>query len=269
MASTRTTSLSLALLAPLVLTAAQDPETQEPETQEPEIEVLYGSTLWKKGKHGISGSYRIERRGEGDEREVTLILGDDFATKEGPDLKLVLSPLTVDEVKSKTALKDALVLGLLPSEKGASRFAVPAGTDLARFRSVLIHCEKYTILWGAAPLHGGEVVASGSQWVKKKNKVQGHWEIAKVGKRHVIRLGSDFKTKKGPDLKLVLSPLTIEQARDANALNGGRVLPLLESPKGAQEFEVPEGVDLSGFQSLLIHCEQYTKLWGGVALVRS
>ena len=42
-----------------------------------------------------------------------LVLGSDFETKDGPDLKLVLSPSVLDRVEAKTALKNSLVLGPL------------------------------------------------------------------------------------------------------------------------------------------------------------
>ena len=259
--------IALTALVSLAATTAFARPSQAPAQDDSlEVEALYGSTLWKKSKYDIEGSYRIEsRKGDGG-REVTLVLGSDFATKEGPDLKVVLSPIALDKVKAKTALKGGLVLGVLESNRGGSRYRIPADTDLAKFRSVLIHCKKYSVLWGGAPLSVGEVVASGSEWQKKTRSIEGRWEIAKVGKGHMLRLGSDFATKKAPDLKAVLSPLKLGQARNENALAGGLVVSVLRSHKGAQEFAIPEGTDLSTYRSLLIHCKKYTKLWGGAKL---
>ena len=31
----------------------------------------------------------------------------------------------------------------------------------------------------------------------------------------------------------------------------------------AGEFLIPTGTDLSGYRSILVHCEQYSVLWGG------
>lgn len=137
---------------------------------------------------------------------------------------------------------------------------------MAKLQSVLIHREEYAVSWGSAPLSAGEVLASGRSWTKKSNRVAGGWEIARRGEAHVLRLGSDFKTKKAPDLKVVLSPAAIGHAANGNALSDSRVLAPLSSPKGAQEYAIPKEVDLTKYASLLIHCEQYTKLWGGVAL---
>lgn len=225
--------------------------------------VLYASTLWKKSKYDVSGTYRIER----DENGLALVLGSDFATKNGPDLKVVLSPLANDKATGKNALGSGSVkLGALASIKGESRYAIPEGTDLRSIRSVLIHCEDKSILWAAAPLSEGDVIASGDDWTKKTNKITGRWEIASTESGRVLRFDGTFKTKNAPDLKIVLSPLTIKAAKNSNALAGGTVISPLSSPKGAQEYAIPESVDLGAFRSLLIHCEQYTKLWGAVPL---
>jgi hypothetical protein len=250
--STRTAALSL--LAPLLLGAVSSAQ-DTPET-------LFSSTLWRKDSNAIQGGYRIVQTGD----KRVLHLGPRFSTKEGPDLKVVLSPLAVGDVKAKTALKDSLVLGPLKSHKGGSEYALPADVDLAGYASVLVHCEKYTKLWGAAPLAAGEVVKSGSSWTKKAEKINGGFEIARVGDALVVRLGHDFKTDKGPDLKVVLSPHTPKAASGDNALSGGLKLGLLRSNKGYSEYRAPAGADLSSYRSLLIHCEQYSKLWGGAAL---
>ncbi len=277
MSYTRPISLPLALITCVALAVpiswgqARDPGSApgtDARAQEAvdKVEVLYGSTLWRKSKYDIGGSYRIERRKRDDEHEVALVLGGDFMTKDGPDLKVVLSPLAIDRVKSKTALKDSLVLGKLQSHRGQSRYRIPESTDLTKYSSVLIHCEQYTILWGGAPLSEGEIVASGSEWTKKTKAIRGRWEIAKIEDGHVIRFGRDFKTKNAPDLKVVLSPMAVSQAKNDNALKGGVVVSLLRSNKGAQEFKIPEEIDLSRYRSLLINCQQYTKLWGGTSL---
>ncbi|MEL7472405.1 MAG: DM13 domain-containing protein [Planctomycetota bacterium] len=106
------------------------------------------------------------------------------------------------------------------------------------------------------------VIASGNKWVKKTSKTRGAWEIVRRddGSR-VVRLKGDFKTRKAPDLKIVLSPHTSKTAKNKNALEGGKVISLLKNHKGAQEFVIPASVDLSKYKSVLIHCEQYTKLW--------
>ena len=227
-----------------------------------EVEHLFGGALWTEKSEEVVGAYTIER----DEDQLTLRLSDDFETKKAPDLKIVLSPHEVKDAKNKNALEGGLVLGLLESHEGAQSFSIPTGTDFDEYKTVLIHCEQYTKLWAATPLQQGELLAHGSSWTKKSNKISGSYEIVRDENRTALRLSDDFKTSKAPDLKLVLSPHTLREAKNGNALAGGRVVSLLRSHKGAQEYVLEDDVDLASFESLLIHCEQYTKLWGGAPL---
>lgn len=239
---------------------AQPAQAREPDRAEPAV--LFSSTLWHKAKYDVAGSFRIERADDG----LVLVLGSDFKTKDGPDLKVVLSPHQADKATGRNALRGGLNLGLLKRIKGESRYRIPEGTDLKRFQSVLIHCEEYSVLWGGAPMTQGRVVAHGDKWTKKTNRITGAWEIAETERGRVIRFRDDFKTRKAPDLKIVLSPLTVAQTSSRNALQGAAIVALLESHRGAQEFRIPDGVDLGDYRSLLIHCEQYTKLWGAAPL---
>ncbi len=220
--------------------------------------VLYSSSLWKKGKEDITGLYTISQDEAGDR---TLRLSDDFMTKSGPDLKVVLSPHTIENVNAKTALDGALVLGSLVSIKGASEYAIPKTADLSKYQSVLIHCEKYTKLWGGAALVQGQVLSRNDIWTKKNGKTSGHYEIARDGDEIVIRFGHDFKTKKAPDLQVALNPLPAGAVNNDNALNNAVVFGVLSSHKGAQEWRSSAIKDLDGYQSLVINCEEYTKLW--------
>lgn len=255
-----------ALSNPIGTAAASGLLAQEEEAAD---RVTHASSLWRKAKYDVDGSFRIVETRRGDAVERALVLSEDFETEDGPDLKVVLSPRGYTDVRSKNALEDGLVLGLLEDSSGASRFPIPAGTDLADYRSVLIHCEQYTVLWAAAPLGAGEIVAEGSSWVKKHKRVKGHFEIAQLGERSFeLRIGADFDTSSAPDLKFVLSPHTTARAKNDNALSGGFVIAPLVDEEGAQSFrfELPEGRSLDDFESLLVHCERYTKLWGAVAL---
>lgn len=227
-----------------------------------ETTVTHGGAMWVKKANAITGAYSIEQREDG----RYLVLSDDFKTKSGPDLKVVLSPASSDKVKGRTALTGSVVLGLLKSNTGGQAFRIDDSVDLSRYASVLIHCEEYTKLWAAAPLTEGELVAHGDDWTKKKNKITGTWEIAKTDSGYILRIGDDFKTKKAPDLKFVLSRQSVGSVTAKTALDNAVVISPLESHRGAQEYRIEGVTDLSQFRSLLIHCEQYTILWGGATL---
>ena len=81
----------------------------------------------------------------------------------------------------------------------------------------------------------------------------------------LLSLRPRLQDQGAPDLKVVLSPLTVGDARNENALQGGVVVSPLLSNRGAQEFRIPPETDPSLYRSVLIHCEQYSKLWGGTA----
>ena len=109
--------------------------------------------------------------------------------------------------------------------------------------------------------------ADGSgDFVSKQYSIKGGWSIVQNGNDTVIRLDKSFKTKGGPDLKLFLSPQSIDSVTGKTATEGAVLISPLTSNKGAQEYRLPAGIDLTDFESLLIHCESYSVLWGGTAL---
>ena len=98
-------------------------------------------------------------------------------------------------------------------------------------------------------------------WTKKSNSVAGEWSIyAKDGKTYV-KLSSAFRTRNGPDLKIFLSPKSAAAANGRNATDGSVMISLLKSNSGEQVYEIPASVDLADYNSILIHCERFSKLW--------
>ncbi len=231
-----------------------------PVTSEPRV--LASTTLWKKDAYEVKGLISIVER----DGQRTLTLSRDFSTRAGPDLKLVLSPLTIDKVRAKTALQGSRVIAPLKSETGAQTYTIPSDVELERYKSILIHCEKYTKLWGGVALRKGEVVGVGDAWTKKTKRTKGRFEIVRVGQggdaRYEIRFGPAFSTSKAPEpLRVVFSPMTSSQAKDENAMRGGTLVANTGTYKGAQVIRVPQGIDPTSSKSLLLHCEKYTKLW--------
>ena len=109
--------------------------------------VNLGQSFVKK-KYKIKGHWSVVQ-----ENGRTLIrFSDDFKTKNGPDLKVFLSPQSVGEVTGETVLDGAVTLGVLKSNKGSQDYLLPKGVSLANFSSVLIHCEAFSVLWGGGSL---------------------------------------------------------------------------------------------------------------------
>ncbi|MCG8419759.1 MAG: DM13 domain-containing protein [Proteobacteria bacterium] len=107
---------------------------------------------WTKKTYSVSGSWKIVR--EGDKR--FLVISGDFRTKNGPDLKVFLSPRALGDVTSRNATRDSRLVSRLPRHKGAQRIEIPAGVDLAQYKTVLIHCKKYSVLFTASALNGNQ-----------------------------------------------------------------------------------------------------------------
>lgn len=110
-------------------------------------ETVLAKGAWTKRAHSVSGTWKIVE--DGGKRKLVV---SDLKTKSGPDLKLFLSPQTPGAVTGKTATKGALRVASLKTAKGSSEYPLPASVDLSRYRSLLLHCEKYSKLWSSASL---------------------------------------------------------------------------------------------------------------------
>jgi hypothetical protein len=77
-----------------------------------------------------------------------------FKTSNGPDVHVIL-------VAAKEASDDAnflktdaerVELGKLKGNEGDQNYEIPTGTDLSKFTTVSIYCERFNANFGAAPL---------------------------------------------------------------------------------------------------------------------
>lgn len=110
-----------------------------------------------------------------------------------------------------------------------------------------------------------ETLYSG-EWTKKSFKSSGTWEIYQEDGKTYVKLSSDFRTRNAPDLKIFLSPLSASETNGRNATDGSYRVAELTSNAGEQVYEIPASVDLADYKSILIHCEQYSKLWSAADL---
>ncbi len=95
----------------------------------------------------IAGGWSIEREADG----IYLVLSEDFRTRSAPDLKFFLHTLPAAQITAQNATRGILVAEL-PRARGAQRIRLPANIDIADYRSLVLHCEQYTVLWGAGDL---------------------------------------------------------------------------------------------------------------------
>lgn len=100
-------------------------------------------------------------------------------------------------------------------------------------------------------------------FVRKSKRLKGSWEVVERDGKTFIVFADDFRAANGPDLKIFLSPQSVSDATGKTAINGALNIGELQKTKGTQEYEVPAGVNLADYGSVLVHCEAYSVLWGG------
>ncbi len=77
-----------------------------------------------------------------------------FKTSNGPDVHVVLIAAkdAADDANFLKSSTQKLELGALKGNEGDQNYNIPAGTDLQRFQTVSIYCERFNANFGAAPL---------------------------------------------------------------------------------------------------------------------
>jgi hypothetical protein len=87
-------------------------------------------------------------------RQDSVFLGSDFEVGPGPKFHVYLVPRA--QLRSSGDLSGQMFvdLGRLRAFKGSQRYAIPPGLDLVNFRSVIIWCERFSVLISPADLMG-------------------------------------------------------------------------------------------------------------------
>lgn len=111
------------------------------------IEAAAASSFVKK-RYNIKGSWSVaEKNGQ-----KVIQFNDDFKTKGGPDLKLYLSSKSLSDLESGNVENTSVKLSVLKSNQGAQSYIIPADVNLSDYKSVVIHCEAFSVLWGGFDL---------------------------------------------------------------------------------------------------------------------
>lgn len=118
----------------------------------------------------------------------------------------------------------------------------------------------------AAVSAAAPALSAPSDFQKKSYALSGSVRVETRGDQTVLVFSDDFKTRSGPDLKVFLSPRDVAGSTGANATSGAVRLGRLHSTRGTQDYVLPEGIILSDYESVLVHCEAFSKLWGGADL---
>ena len=97
---------------------------------------------------------------------------------------------------------------------------------------------------------------------------EGTWKIVKDGDQFLVQMGANFEAKKAPDLKIYLSKAELSDISGKNATSEGSpvLIAKLTSYKGKASYTIPKEININEFQTIIVHCVEYSKLWGGSAL---
>jgi hypothetical protein len=100
--------------------------------------------------HSTSGRATVYEESNG-----TLVLRlTNFKTSNGPDVHVILiaGKDADDDANFLKSGTERVELGLLKGNEGDQNYEIPAATDLAKFQTVSIYCERFNANFGAAPL---------------------------------------------------------------------------------------------------------------------
>ena len=98
--------------------------------------------------HETKGSASIYQLADG---KRTLRLTE-FETSNGPDVHVYLTAAEVDKGNDAVKAAGFIDLGSIKGNKGDQNYDIPAGIDLARYKSVTIWCARFGVGFGIAPL---------------------------------------------------------------------------------------------------------------------
>jgi hypothetical protein len=103
-------------------------------------------------------------------------------------------------------------------------------------------------------------------FVQKRYKIEGSAQVVTTDGQTQLVFSEDFRTKNGPDLKVYLTKKPVSELSAADVSASATKIGVLKSNRGEQSYILPEGLRLEDYESVVIHCEAFTVLWGGFDL---
>jgi hypothetical protein len=92
------------------------------------------------GIHNAEGQAKVLKLVDGKQ----LLRLEDFKSTNGPDLYVYLA--------TDDTAQDYVSLGELKANIGNQNYAIPEGTDLAKYDTALIWCKQFSVLFGSAEI---------------------------------------------------------------------------------------------------------------------
>jgi len=129
-----------------VSTATTAPNAVATVTTAPAATTLRGVFDHRAGVDTVAGNATLGRTTDG----KALLRFENLHSANGPDLHVYLSkqasPATTQQVM------DGIEVGMLKATTGASNYEMAATTDITQFKSVVIYCKSFSVVFGYANL---------------------------------------------------------------------------------------------------------------------
>jgi hypothetical protein len=109
---------------------------------------LLANGMFQSVAHEGSGDVHIFTTGGADSE--TIVRFENFDVLNGPDLRVLVSKNT--DIRSSDDLGDYIELGELKGNKGNQNYVVPDDVDINEYRSVVIYCKPFHVVFNSANL---------------------------------------------------------------------------------------------------------------------
>ena len=134
-----------------VPTATSSPTTFTPSNAPPvttAAPLVLAHGTFRSGEHRTTGTALLLKLADG----RTFVRLQDLDTSNGPDVRIWLSAADAQASDGIVHSSEYVDLGGLKANHGNQNYLVPTGTDLPSFRSVVVWCRRFEVVFGASPL---------------------------------------------------------------------------------------------------------------------
>ncbi|MGI8427278.1 MAG: DM13 domain-containing protein [Actinomycetota bacterium] len=128
--------------------AVIDPAPAPPSAAPPAEPQLLSQGQFRSLEHETTGRASITKLADGSR----VLRFDNFATSNGPDLRVYLSAGSSDASFGKEYGIDFVELGKLKGNLGNQNYMVPSTVDLSKYSNAVVWCKRFTVGFGVATL---------------------------------------------------------------------------------------------------------------------
>jgi len=141
---------------------------------------LIGKGKFNKKAHKIKGSWALLEI----EGHQVISFHDNFKTKDGADLKLILSKKEVKGLKDIPTFDSPVSLGAIKSNTGDQHYIIPKYITIEDYKSVLIYNEETQTLWG------GFDIPEKDAWKNQENQANNIEDRFIIDDKNALAYGS-------------------------------------------------------------------------------